>query len=399
MKSVRAVVVAAIAVWVSACGVPLSDPELRISPDRSTFDGRAERVIVKLRAWEAGEIPAGGVVHLTAPVGQFIGGADIILSEGFATATYACSPVDEAACVGSIRISAEWNGQHATTQVIGVEPMLPESVRWEVVPTRVNAALLAIAASRDGSAWAVGERGVVLHLVGREWTRVPTGVGSTLRAVTMGANDAPVVVGDDGVMLLWSGDHFEPLFVDGEDFTAVAYDGMGVLHVGAKSGLLFEYTGARLDPVLDLRTPVLSIAAQGVEAWATADGMLARFQSGAWLSVPVPVPGRITLAQTGRDALWLGGERSGATTVSGLLVSGPMPQWRSTALPEPVRAIAEVPDVAERFALTTAHLYRQLADGRWDSIDCPTNPTAMTSRAAGDLVLVGAPGISLLRTH
>jgi hypothetical protein len=370
-----------------------------VSPDRSSFEGRSERVILKIRAWEAGEKPAGGVVHLTAPVGEFVGGADLILNEGFVTATYACSPVDDPACVGSIRISAEWGGLHTTTQVIGVEIIPPEAVKWEVVPTGVNAALLAIARGKDGTAWAVGEHGVVLRLTGRTWTKVPTGVGSTLRAVAMAANDSPVVVGDDGVILRWSVDHFSLLIEDGYAFTAVAQGSDGAIHLGTAEGILAELAGERVVPALDLRTPVLSIASQAADVWATGDGVLTRFSGGQWLSMPIPVPGRLSFAQEGRDALWLAGERTGATSVSGLLVSGPMPAWRSTALPEPVRAIAEVPGVEERFALTTHHLYRQVDAGKWELVESPISATALTSRANGDLVMVGAPGISLLRTH
>jgi hypothetical protein len=399
MKSVQAAVLAGCLVMVGACAGPLAEPVLSVSPDRASFDGRTERVILKIHAWEAGEKLGGGVVRLTAPVGEFIGGSELILSDGFVTATYACSPADEPACVGSIRISAEWAGMHATTQVIGVERVPPESVKWEVVPTGVSAALLAIASAKDGTAWAVGEHGVVLHLVGRTWTKVPTGVGSTLRGVAMGPADEPIVVGDDGVMLRWQGDHFSLLVQEGDDLTAVATGNDGVVHVGGASGLLYEFVGDRLDPALDLRTPVLSIAPQGADVWATGEGLLTRFSAGQWLSMPVPVSGKLSFAQTGRDALWLVGERTGATSVSGLLVSGPMPNWRTTALPEPVRAIAEVPGVAERFALTSAHLYRQLDDGHWDAVECPSPASAITSRADGDLVLIGPSGISLLRTH
>ncbi len=397
MNAARLVASSALAVIVSACGAPVVEPALSISPDRASFDGRVERVVVKIRAWEAGESPGGGVVHLTAPVGHFIGGDQEVLADGFVTATYACSPTEEAACLGPIRLSVEWSDLHATTLVVGVDPVAPVPVSWEVVPTMTSARLLALGAAPDGSAWAVGERGTVLHLVGRTWVNVSSGVVSTLRGVAFSATGAPVVVGDDGTVLEWSGERFMLTTVEGADFTAVAVDAHGALHLGSATGMLFDQRLGGFEPVLDLRTPVLSLARQDGELWATGDAVLAHFSAGQWLSVPLPAQGRFFFAQTGADGIWLGGERMGTGSSIGILVQGPSPGWRTTLLPEPVRAIAEVPGMAERFALSSAHLYRQLEGGKWDVVEVPSTAVALASRATGDLVLLGPPGISLLR--
>lgn len=397
MTSARISLVLA-AVTAAGCGPAAEEPTLYLSPDRSSFDGRSERVIVKVRAFEVGGMPAGGVVRLTAPVGHFVGGDEVVLSDGFATATYACSPEEEAACEGTVRLAGAWGGLSASTQVSITPALNLAPVEWEVVPTHSLASLLAIAPAADGSAWAVGERGTVLHLVGRRWLGVPSPVRSTLRAVAMDADGDPVIVGDEGVVLRLVAGALQRLpFPARESFTAVAIDARGQVLLGAASGVLSTIVGEELQAQLELRTPILAMARQSEEVWATGDGVLARFASTQWLNLPMPVAARLTVAQTGREGLWLGGEREGATAVSGVIVTGPSPSWRTTALPEPVRAFAEVPGEAERFALTSQHLYRQLGDGKWDQVTVPSAAAAMASRTHGDLVLVGPPGISLLR--
>lgn len=396
MGPARLVVPAVVLVLSSACGAPVSEPALSISPDRPSFDGRSERVIFKIRAWEAGEKPGGGLVHLSAPAGSFVGGPDLLLVDGLVTATFVCAPSEEAACNGAIRVSAEWGSLHASTQVVGVEVNPPAPVIWEVVPTGTTAALLALEVANDGSAWAVGERGAVLQLVGRAWTRVPTGVTATLRGLTFDALGAPVIAGDEGVLLHWRGDRFELVRLEGEEFLSVARDAHDGIHVGARSGLIYELRDADLVPELDMHVPVHSLALQDGELWATGENVLARLTD-QWLSVPAPMQGTIHFAHAGESGLWLGGVRQGVSSLDGLLVQGPMPSWRTTVLDEPIKAIAEVPKVAERFALSSDRLYRQLGSASWTAIDCPTAAHAIASRGAGDLVLVGPGGISLLR--
>jgi hypothetical protein len=386
------------AVTAAACGPAPEEAALYLSPDRAAFDGKSERVIVKIRAFEVGGSPAGGVVHLTAPVGHFVGGGEIVLADGFATATYACSPDDEAACAGTVRLAGEWGGLHTTTQVSITTTIFIAPVEWEIVATHTLSPLLAIAAAKDGSAWAVGERGTVLHLVGRQWHLVPSPVHSTLRAVAVDADDAPVIVGDEGAVLrMVSGALRRLPLADRDSYLSVAVDGEGQVHVGSATGVLSTLVVDELVPRLDLRTPILGMARQGDEVWATGDGRLARFATAQWMNLPVPVEAHLSVVQSGREGLWLGGAREGATSVSGVIVAGPSPAWRTTALPEPVRAFAEVPGVAERFALTTTHLYRQIDEASWEKVSVPASATAMTSRARGDLVLVGPGGFSLLR--
>ncbi|MDP1827298.1 MAG: hypothetical protein Q8L48_28750 [Archangium sp.] len=399
MTTARIVVVLTAAMTLAACEPAAEEAGLFLSPDRSSFDGAAERVVLKIRAFEVGGKPAGGVVRLTAPVGHFIGGDQAVLTDGFATATYACSPEEEAACAGTVRLAAEWAALHATTQVSIASALVVAPVDWEVVSTHSLSPLFAIASAGDGTAWAVGDRGAVLHLVGRQWNVVPSGVYVALRAVAIDLNGAPVIVGDDGVLLRQVDGALQQLPFPGKDsYRAVAVDSHGEVHVGSAKGILSTIVGDSIQPKLDLRTPILAMASQGDEVWATGDGMLARYAAAQWMNLPMPLTARLAVAQSGREGLWLGGEREGATSTSGVIVAGPSPGWRTTALPEPVFAFTEVPGVAERFALTSTKLYRQLGDAKWEAIVVPARATAMTSRSRGDLVLVGPPGFSLLRT-
>jgi hypothetical protein len=384
---------------VVVCGcAPLVDPVLVVSPDRSAFDGRTERVVLKVRAWDETEAPAGGIVSLSASVGSFIGGSDVILDHGFVSATYACNPDQEPSCLGPIRISAEWNGQIASAQVLGYEANPPAPVVWEVVPTGVAARLVSLVVARDGSVFGVGEHGAAVQLVGRQWRTLHTGVAADLNAIALGPDGNPVAVGDDGVVLEWTDAGFVRWSAGAHDLTALAFDAHGVLHVGTSAGLILFKTSEGFVAELQLATRVRSLVVQSGEVWATGEGVLAKWSGGAWESLPSPVSGRLDVAMAGKDALWLAGERSGATTTQGLLVSGPMPTWKTAALAEPIRGMVEVPGSPERFAFGASMVFRQLGEDAWKPVDCPaTGMLASASREPRDLVLVGPRGISMLR--
>ncbi len=387
------------AVTAAGCGPGPEEAALSLSPDRASFDGRIDRVIVKIRATDVGGIPAQGLVHLTAPVGHFIGGEELAFSDGFATATYACSPEEEAACSGTVRLAAEWGDLRAATQVNIVSTMVVTPVKWEVISTHSLNALLAISTAPDGSVWAVGEQGTVLQLIGREWRSIESAVQVTLRAIAFDANGAPVIVGDESTVLRMASGALARLPLGGVDsFAAVAVDAQGVVHVGSAEGVLSMIVGDTLEATLDLRTPILGMARQGDELWATGASKLTRYAAGQWTNLPMPLNAKLTVVQSGREGLWLAGAREGTVASTGVIVAGPMPSWRTTALPEPVLGFAEVPGETERFALTTTRLYRQLDQSRWEPVEVPARAAAMTSRGRGDLVLVGPAGFSLVRS-
>lgn len=382
----------------TGCAPAPEEAALYLSAERGSFDGRLERVVVRLHAFGVGGAVAQGSVRLSAPVGQFIGGDEVALADGFATATYACNPDEERTCNGTVRLSGVWGDVNASTQVRIIETVPVAPVEWDVVPTLSLDTLLAMAVASDGTAWAVGERGTVRRLVDRTWVVVPSPVREDLRAIALDADDQPVIVGDDGVVLRAVDGQLRALQLEAKaDFTAVALDADGAVLVGSHDGVLWRLGEERLEPQLDLQTPVRAMARQGAEVWAAGDGVLARYSERAWFNLPMPVAAQFAFAQPGRDCLWLVGSRQGASAVQGVVVSGPGPTWRSAALPQAVFGFAEVPGADERFALASTQLYRQLGAADWAAVALPAPMNAMVSRAQGDLVLVGPPGISLLR--
>lgn len=371
---------------------------LYLSAERGSFDGRLERVVVRVHAFGVGGSRAEGSVRLSAAVGQFIGGDEVVLADGFATATYACNPDEERTCNGTVRLSGVWGDVHGTTQVRIIETVTIAPVEWEAVPTLSLDALYAVSVAADGSVWAVGERGTVRRLVERSWQVIASPVRTTLRALAIDAADQPVIVGDDGVVLRVVDGQLQQLPLEAKaDFSAVAVDADGAVLIGDRAGVLWRLGEERLDPLLDVRTPVRAMARQGASVWAAGDGVLAKYTEHTWFNLPMPVAAQFSFAQPGRECLWLVGSRQGTTAVQGVIVSGPTPTWRSAALPEAVFGFAEVPDDDERFALAASRLYRQVGDADWAGVELPSPMSAMASRAAGDLVLVGPPGISLLR--
>lgn len=388
-------------VIVSGCAPTPEEPALFLSADRGAFDGRLERLVLRVKAFGVGGSPGEGSVRLSAPVGHFIGGDEVVLADGFATATYACDPDEDRACNGTVRLSGVWGALNASTQVTLSDTIVIEPVKWQVVSTASLDELVALAVAPDGSAWAVGARGTVRHLVGRAWQVVPSPVRSDLRALAFDADGKAVIVGDDGVVLREQAGQLAPLPLElSDDVSAVAIGPGGELLLGTTRGVLSTIDAEnRLVPQLDLRAPVRAMARQGADVWAAADGALARYSEGAWFNLPMPVSAQFTFAQAGASNLWLGGFRQGATTQQGVLLAGPSPTWRSVTLPAPVQGFAEVPGADERFALSSVRLYRQIGASDWDEVALPAGMSAIASRAPGDLVLVGPPGFSLLRTR
>lgn len=394
----RRVLIGLLCVFGGACA-PKGEPFLVLTPDKVVFDGRTERVSFRVHAYLEDDSPGGGLLQLDSPVGTFVGGTNLILDQGVATSTFVCNPDEQLACLGSIRVTAQWNGVDAVAQLRNVLAAPPATVNWSVVPTGLPFAMHASVVDRGGLVWAVGERGAVARLEGDQWTAVHSMVGTALRAATIGPTGKPVIVGDDGVVMVWSGSQFAPWPVQlpQENFTAVAFNSHDQLLLGTESGLIYEQQGAELVPTISLHTPVLSLVQGAMGLWATGEGVLLQSVSDQWFSLPSPTNGTLRRAYPGGAKLWLTGDREGARSPQGLLVAGPAPSWRTTALSVPVTGMVEVAGGAERFAFGENHLFRQIEDGSWSSVPCPSVIEAGASRGTGDLVLVGPPGISLVR--
>jgi hypothetical protein len=397
MTTPRQSLLTALAVTLCACAPQGSDdPVLYLSSDVSTFDGRTQHAVLRVQAFDASGAPGQGVVTLLTPAGTLVGGPDVTLVDGFGTATFVCNPDDDAACSGSVRLSASWGAQSAAVVVRVTPAAVVTTVRWQAVPTGTLETLNAVAVADAQTLWAVGTGGAVERLTGSTWEAVPSGVHLPLLAVAVTPDGGPLVVGAQDTILRWSQGGFEALPADaGEDYTAVAVPSDADLVLGTASGHLAHWDGAEVVVDADLGTAVLSLAVQGADVWAGGDGAMAVRSQGAWTVVTSPVLARLAVAVSSPEGLYLGGPR--LDTAAGVLLLGPS-DWRTEAVPQGLTALAIVPESDERFAITYTGVLRTVGTtGTWQAIDAPMGGLAAGSRAAGDLVVVGAPGISLLR--
>lgn len=386
---------ASVTVLASACALE-PEPGLVVSAERSTFDGDVERAVLRIRGVDSAGRAANGPVLLTAPVGRFLD--DVVLVDGFSTATYVCAPSEDAACDGPVRLGAEWNGVFASTVVTVRKTPVRDAVTWRAVSTGTSAALLTLAVAPDGSIWAAGEGGAVAHLVGDVWSAAVTPTTAALRAIAFDADGLPVIAGDDGVLLALRGEAFEFLSAPAaHPFTAVAVAADGSVHVGTSGGAVFSLVGEQLVVESSLPSGVLAMGATGDAAWAVGQGFLAWRTMGVWSVDASPLGVTITGAVSRDDGVLLSGFVDGEARRYGVVVSGPSPSWTSSALSETVLAATQ--SGAERFAVTASHrLFRQERNGDWTPVETPSAPRALASRGPGDLVVLGAPGVSLLRS-
>jgi hypothetical protein len=374
------------------------DSGLYLTADKSTFDGRTEHAVLRVQAFAADGKPGQGVVSFTTPAGQFVGGADAQLADGFATMTYECNPADDTACSGALRLSASWGGMNAGVTMRVTPSTTTTPVLWKVVPTNTLSTLSALAAASDSvTLWAVGSGGAVVKLEQSTWVPRPTPVSTQLTAVALTPGDAPIVVGEHGTLLVWSAGAFSKVetFLPDVTFTAVVATSETEAELATASGLIYHFDGAALTQVFDLHAPIASMAMDQGELWAGGEGALAKRDVNlTWSSQSAPVLARFSVALSSAEGLWLAGARMDA--VGGVMLLGPT-QWRTVTLSEPITALAVVPGGDERFAVTTSNIYRQIGTGAWLPVTTPSGGAAACSRGAGDLVLVGPAGYSLFR--
>ncbi len=382
------------------CGAP-AEAELFLTADKTTFDGRSEHVVFRVQAIDPASKPGLGVVSLTTPAGTFVEGADVALADGFATATFTCDPAVDSACSGSMRISASWAGQTAGVTLKVTPSVKVQAISWRVVPTNTVATLFALAQTSDHVLWAVGSGGTVLRFDAAlsRWDALPSGVTVDLNAIAVTAHDEVVIVGDQGTVLVYAGGAFSSIdsgpIALSQNLSAVSAPALDDLEFASTAGHLFHFDGSTTTDEFALESPIYALVKNGGVLWASGDGVLGRRQPGTdWAKETAPVLARLTVAASSADGLWLGGSRmdSGA----GVLLLGPT-DWRTTAIAEPLTAVAFPPQSDERFAVTHAGVYRQIGTSSWNSTEAPIGGRAALSRWGTDLVIVGSPGISLFR--
>lgn len=389
---------ALLALVVVACGEPPA-PDFTFATDRATFDGRFERAIVSIEAEDASGEPGTGVVEFSSAVGTFVEGTQIALVGGRASATFQCDPSSVAACAGPLLLGATWRGV-SRTLTVRVTPSDPR-VRplWRVVPTLVPVALHAAARAPDGTVWAVGDRGTLLQYAQGSWgAPVSTRVTSALRAITIDDQGLATIVGDDGVVLEGQPGSLTALASgSGEHFTAVLR--AGSLRVATRSGAVGEWSGGGFSFSIVSSAPINALTLLEGDVIAAGDEGVFRQSGTQWQDVTLPIPARWVSLRVEQGALWLLGRRT-TITADPVLVKGPGPAWSSATLPNgAVRAMAWGLGSADRYVVTDTSVFRQQSNSSWEDLEAPSGGSAIVPLGSVNVLVVGPPGISLLRVR
>jgi hypothetical protein len=383
----------------SRCGPP-GEPVLNLSSDRSTFDGRFERAIIRVSATAPDGSPGTGVVRVTAGVGTFVEGDELALIDGEGTVTFRCDPAEDAACAGSVRLGATWNGLASAT-TLRVTPSDPTArPRWSVVPTLQPTALHAAAMAPDGTVWAVGDRGLVLPFRLNAWgAPLETGVSAALRAIHLSADGRLDVAGDDGTLLSGPPTALRPVqhSAGPVSFTAVTRLN-GTLFVATADGRAGPWD---VDLLLEELTtqPFTSLAASPSALVAVGTDSMFEWTGTRFEPLSPPVPATWRQARFDTDGLWVLGKRE-APSNAPVLVQGPGPDWKSATLPPgEVRAMAWGRGSTDRYVVTDTSVFRRQEGIGWQDLEAPSGGSAIVSLDGTRVLVVGLPGVSLVRVR
>ena len=120
--------------------------------------------------------------------------------------------------------------------------------------------------------------------------------------------------------------------------------------------------------------------------------------------MPQPVSGDWRQARLDSGGLWLLGQRL-AVQNAPVLVQNPgadlkLADWRSTNLPpgEP-RAMAWGQGSTDRFVVTDDSIFRFQEAIGWQDLEAPSGGRAIAALGGGQVLVVGLPGVSLLRVR
>ena len=112
----------------ASCEPPAVEPELTLSASPRTVDGAAQKTTVKVVTVDAKGKPGAGKVRITSTAGSLKDGVEIDLVAGEGTTDFLCARATDAACTGSVRLTAEWvvSGKLVTaTTSITIAPVPP----------------------------------------------------------------------------------------------------------------------------------------------------------------------------------------------------------------------------------------------------------------------------------
>ncbi len=394
--SMRSPVLCVLGMAVCACQ-PAAEPSLSISSDRGSFDGRMQRALVTVTAADRYG-PGQGTVSLVAGVGEFVEGPQARLVDGQATVTYRCDPELEAACQGTVVLGATW-GTISSSMQIKVTPSTPVvPVKWRVMPTHTLETLNDVVVGPGHAYWAVGTMGTVLRVVNDEWFSVPSGVDTTLTAAWSDGTRL-VIVGTNDTFLVWNGSELVPQPLDGyDDFTAVTGNATSVVAVTTQ-GRLARFDGATVAFEWLGQDVLRSVAQSNAgEVWVLGEKSWYRSTPTTWAPVAPPVLGNWRTARFGPDGLWVVGARDTDQGVSGVVLNGPTPDWRSSAIAtELIRDIFFVDGSDERFAVSDTGVFRKPGSSAWEAVETPMGGLAVAGRSATDVMVVGQGGVSIHR--
>lgn len=377
-----------------ACAPP--EPELTASADRHAIDGLTERAVLTVRATDSQGAPGQGTVSLSVGAGAFVEGAEVPLVDGVARATFRCDPTEDPACNGDVRIGAAWQ-RAATNVVVHVGVAVRPAVRWRVSPTGVTANLLAAAAAPDGTTWAVGSGGTVIHLVRGAWAQVPSGTAAELRAVWASATSV-YVAGRGGTLLRWNGLAFAALPADPkDDFTGVWGSDDAHLWLTTEQGSLYACDSAALTLRQTTSTPLRAVSGRGDEVWAAGDDVVVTTSAALPNAVVTMVPGRWASVLLRPDGVWLGGARLDAQGAQQGAVLLGQPWRASQVAPEAITGLAWDDASVDRFAVSLGEVYRKVGDELWVATGAPAGGRAIAGHGADDVVVVGDLGVAIQR--
>lgn len=382
------------------CG-PAATVDFTFSPDRQTFDGRTQRAIVNVVAVDERGNPGTGIVQLTTGVGSFVEGPELALVSGAGSATFRCNPAEEAACAGDVRLGASWRGE-SRSLIVRVTPSDPnERPLWRVVPTLQPVTLLAATLAPDGKVWAVGEKGALLSFQGTTWgPPVATGVTTTLRSIVVDPAGVMTIAGDRGVVLTGTPQALRRVQHSLTDDLAAVIWHQQQLFVATRTGAVGRYDGLEFITSQLSQLPINALTTRdGALVAAGDDGLFTSADGTAWSTMTTPVLARWLEVHSDADGLWALGRR---VTIGAepILIRGPGPDWKSTSLPTGgVQAMSWGEGSADRWVVTENSVFRQQVGAAWEDLDAPSGGNAIVQLGGISVLVVGPPGVSLLRVR
>jgi hypothetical protein len=233
-----------------------------------------------------------------------------------------------------------------------------------------------------------------------EWgAPVETGVTSALRAISVSADGVLDLAGDEGALLSGRPDALRPVphSLGAVPFTAVTRLG-GTLFVATADGRAGLWD---VDLVLERIStqPLTSLAASQTELVAVGGDAMFSWRDARFEALTPPVPATWRQARFDDDGLWVLGKRE-APSNAPVLVQGPGPDWKSATLPPgEVRAMTWGTGSSDRYVVTDSSVFRRQDGIGWQDLEAPSGGSAIVALGGLRVLVVGPPGVSLVRVR